>query len=204
MNIIRPLTSDGLVGYDEYGQLVLETRKEDYSSFAFIQDVRDKTCAICNRGWEATGPSMEDQMEWSLIKNFVHESCWVRFTSLTERQHFTNVLHDCQIRHRGLKPIENQYWPKVYRLAQKPWYEAELIAKPILLRLGSRKRVNSLEIVCQGGTKLENWKEVETAFAEEKVTKEFSSTGLLIHSYSNEDDLRYMKTFTELLKLDDK
>jgi hypothetical protein len=94
--------------------------------------------------------------------------------------------------------MENQYWSKGDPWAKQSWYYAELIEHPVKFVMGRRKRVYSLEVVPQGGTKLEWCKQAEKAFETESVTKKFGAGGVLLHAWSDDDLHRYVRKIVEL------
>jgi hypothetical protein len=199
MTIVRPITDDGLVGYDQFNQLTLcAYRDADSMVFKFIHDVRREKCIICDRGWEATGPSMGDQLYWDLTKSHVHRSCSIRHEGLCERQQIWSAIVGAKIRFGGLLPISNGYWPHSDPWSAKPWYEAELLDFPVRFVVGARKRVLNIEVHAQGGTKLDWWERAEEMFKDEDVTKEFSSRMVLIHAWGTEKMRQYVKQIADL------
>lgn len=190
--IKRPISPDGLVGYDQFGQLAVTKKDGEYETSHFIADVRDKTCALCLHGWELSGPGMDDQMHWQLIDDHVHESCWVRHIGFIERSEFFNAICAARVRFKGLTAIENGYWPKSYRISQKPWYRAELLDHPAAFVLGARKRVDQIEIIPTEG-ELGWYGEAERAFADLRDTKHFTPHSVLLHSYTTEKTREYIK-----------
>lgn len=206
--IKRPITDDGLVGFDQFDQLNFATldKDGDYITYTIIADVRRMTCEICGRGWEPTGPSMGDQMFWQIVNGYVHDTCWARYRGLIEREDFYWAICNASIAFRALVPIPNQYWPDTYSSSKKPWYEAELVHYPAKLILGWRKRVAHIEIVAQGGTKFE-WatfpsvlttSPAEDAFKEENVTKHFHPDSVLLHAWTREKVREYIKKLAEI------
>ncbi|UJR81447.1 hypothetical protein [Sandaracinus amylolyticus] len=190
MNIVRPITDDGRVGYDEFGQLVLTRRDRTGEVSTFIVDVRRHTCAICARGWEATAVSMADQTRWHVLGeglgSYVHESCLVRHKGLVERTAFLSALCAARIRFRGLVPIANEYFRAPDSWAAKPWYSAELVDHPVRIDLGWRKRVAEIRLVAEGGVPFSWWEAAEDAFAKDDVTKSFGSALVLLHAWGDD------------------
>lgn len=195
--IVRTITEDGLVGFDQFDQLTLCSidERRGWTSYTHIADVRGKTCAICNRGWEPTGPSLSDQYLWSLLDEHVHLSCLARHLSLIERDAVFWAICDARIRFKRLYVDPNGYylqedpWGK-YR----PWYRAELLDHPYSLLVGMRKRVWSIEL---RGECL--WYEAASKeFESENVTKEFSKTGVLLHAWGNENLREYIKRLAKV------
>ena len=192
MKIVRPITNDGAVGFDEFGQLVC-TLPSGYGGTVshFIEDVREKTCAICAHGWEATGRAMDDQHRWSLIDDCVHRTCLVRHLGLAERAEFRGALDDARIRHHGLRMRENGYGgPK--DPWSRPWYYVELADIPARIDFGWRKRVISIELRPQGGTELTWWRDAEVRLECEDVTKSFAPERILVHAWGVEKMADYL------------
>lgn len=84
--IVTPIVHDGRTGFDQFGQLVSWSlpNSEGESTGVLIRDVRCMVCKICNRGWQLTSESLQDQArldEW-----VVHKSCHNGWTAL--RSHF--------------------------------------------------------------------------------------------------------------------
>jgi hypothetical protein len=198
MRIVRPITDDGLVGFDEQGHFVHCTVDGDYRTFVGIVDVRRETCVICDRGWEETSASLHDQASWPLTKGLVHRSCLIRHEGLLERQGAWDAIVGAKMRFGGLLTMPNGYWRPPDPWAKKPWYYAELLDHPVKILLGSRKRVLNIEFHPQGGTKLEWAQEAEEAFRGEDVTKEFSECRVLLHAWGAEKMKRYVKDIAEL------
>lgn len=182
--IVRPITQDGLVGYDQRGQLMLcaVDALDDSRTYRGIRDVRDKTCALCLHGWDTTGPAMSDQCFWTLIEETVHESCLVRHDGFVERQEFFSALVGARIRFRGLATIPNGYWSSD-RSAAKPWYTAELIDYPAHFVLGWRKRVAHVELVADGPENFSWFENAKEQCAQEDVTKWFEPRRVGLHAW---------------------
>lgn len=194
--IVRPITNDGLVGYDQFDQLVVTKKDGDFEMSTFIADVRDKTCTICNHGWEPNSISMADQYHWDLVDGYVHETCLNRHTGLVERSEFFRALVAARVRFKGLKPIPNGYHGA--SMKERPWYVAELLDYPVMFRLGARKRVDHVEVVAQGGVDLAWYGDAEKAFASEDVTKHFTSASVLLHAWTTEKMREYVKKLAEI------
>lgn len=189
-NIVRPVTADGMVGYDGFGQFVLTMLTKHGRVTTHIADVREKTCAICTYGWAPTGLAMEDQHRWGLIDDFVHRSCLVRHMGFVERAEISDAIYAARIRHHGLRVRENGYSCDEWA---RPWYYAELIDFPVRLDIGWRKRVISIELRPQGGTELEWWSAAQDVFADESSTKDFGADLVLLHAWGYEKAKDYLK-----------
>jgi hypothetical protein len=181
--IVRPITDDGMVGYDQFGQLML-TKLEDGRQVSWgIADVRRKTCVICNHGWLPNAESMADQRRWDLVGDHVHGTCLARHVGLVERSEFFEAIVAARISFRGLVPEPNRYWN---RPSARPWYHAELIDHPARIVIGSRKRVFHVELVAEGGVPFDWWEAAKDDLAAFDVTKEFSATSVMLHAWGNE------------------
>ena len=199
MQIKKYITADGMVGYDEFGQLVL-TREVRMGSdvcmvSTFIADVRDKICMICDQEWELNGDSMGDQHHWSLIDEFVHETCLARHHGLIERAEYHYAFVEAGVRFHVLKPIPNRYWgpPTAHVLGNKPWYETTLCDHSIRFTIGPRKRVHEIIIESIDGSILSWERAAEQDFRTENVTKEFGSNKILIHAWGFDKMREYIK-----------
>lgn len=195
--ITRPVTDDGLVGYDQFGQFVVEWEERHGRTSTFVKDVRGKTCVICNQQWKETGPSIKDQLHWSLINDFVHQSCYTRHLGLVERSDFDYEILKAGFRHHGMVPIVNQYWGANDDWS-RPWYRVELVNHPLRLTIGWRKRVISIELEAQGKEVI-NPEPFEKAFADEQVTKEFGLRKILLHAWGMEKAKEYLTKIAGLL-----
>lgn len=196
--IVRPLTDDGLVGYDQFGQLAVTRVDRGHETSWFIADVREMVCSICNHGWQPNSVSMADQYRWDLVDGYVHESCLDRHGGLVERAEFRGALIAARVRFSGLKPIENGYHGPS---SKRPWYVAELLDHPVMFKLGSRKRVDHVEVIAQGGTALAWHEEAGKAFEKEDVTKHFTPTSILLHAWNAEKMRAYVRLLAEIGKL---
>lgn len=196
--IVRPVTDDGLVGYDEFGQFaVTKVMPDGAESSHHIADVRDMTCVMCGRGWEPTGPSMADQCSWQISSSLVHFSCLVRYEALRQRELFWSSLVGL-VRFDSLKAVGNRYWPVSDPYAQQPWYTVELVEHPAMFVFGSRNRVYHVEVVPQGGTRLDWHQKAAEAFEGERVTKEINSASVMLHAWSDEKLREYVRKICEV------
>lgn len=199
MKIVRPITNDELVGFDENGILVHCTVNGDYKTFVGIRDVRRETCDICERGWEETAASLGDQTSWPLSKNLIHRSCLIRHQGICERQGAFEALVFAKVRFHGLMTMPNRYWPDGDPWAKKPWYYAELMDYPVKIIIGSRKRVFNIEFHPQGNTTKFDWApRAAEVLKDENVTKEFYDSHVLIHTYGLEKMREYVKKISEV------
>lgn len=198
-HIVRPITDDGLVGYDEYNQLSVTKKEKGCETSWFIADVRDKTCAICAHGWEPNSISMADQFHWDVVEGYVHRTCLDRHRGIIERGEFYNALVAARVRFEGLKTIPNEYHGP--SMKERPWYTAELLDYPVMFKLGARKRVDHIEVIPLGDVKLTWCQEAEKAFETENVTKHFRLDSVLLHAYTPHDVRSYIARLAEVGKL---
>lgn len=217
-SIVKPITADGLVGFDEFNQLCLEEHKEEYGESVvyrrFVSDVRQKVCAICNHGWYPSAASMKDQHHWRLVDEpkvgggttygFVHKTCYVRHLALNDRQDVHSALVDARIAFRGLSSMPNRYWPKGDVWGDlRPWYRVEVIPPGIgdtapttcEIIIGMRKSVWSIELHPNEGEEFTWYEEAKSAFDKHDVTKEFFQKGILLHAWGAEQ----MREFLTIL-----
>lgn len=191
--VVRPITPDGMCGFDEHGQLVLwEPDPMGGHRGYMIKDVREKICRICGRGWVFTVESLRDQALWQSYEEYVHRSCLVRYGTLRERDLWTSILYGLRVPYRALKEIPNQYWGHDEWYSKRPWYKADLMKISADLTLGQRKRVYSVEIDAVGTDRLKGWEEAKKAFQDQQVTKEFSDAKIVVHAWTDIDAKDYL------------
>jgi hypothetical protein len=190
--IKRPITSDGRVGYDQFGQLQVGTRDGDSIVYRFIADLRDRTCAICLQGWKADGDSLSDQIMWRLIEEHVHLSCMVRHNGLVERERIYDALVRANMRFDGLKKIANGYWPPSDPYSVAPWYQTNLRDWPVRLTIGWRKRVIELRVAPQDGSPDLDARKWYRQFTAEDVTKNFREREVYIYAWGYEKLHEYL------------
>ncbi len=196
--IIRPVTADGMCGYDEFGQFAVSWREDDYTKLIIARDVRTQTCAICLRGWVATSESLRDQHMWSLLGAVVHESCLVRHRSFVERADFAGAMSKARLRFEGFRTIANGYWPASDPWSARPWYEADLLDHAATVVIGSRKNVVHVELRVWDGS-VADADRATVVFGAEDVTKDFNSRHALLHAWGSEKVALYLTRFRELL-----
>lgn len=199
-DIVKPITPDGLCGYDANGRLWLwEPTHDGAFTGSPIRDPRGRKCAICLQGWVLTCESMKDQETWEVVDGepeYVHRTCSIRFSGLVERNMWYSALIQAEIRFHGMSNIENGYW-RESPWSQRPWYRVRLL-NGWTLRLGHRKRVYSLEIEPRPGESYDIGK-AKDLFKDENVTKEFTDERLLIHAYGSDKAREYIKAFAKIL-----
>lgn len=187
--IVRPITPDGMVGYDQFNQLVLGYAERSHMTYIFIRDLRRNICTICNRGWEATAASLKDQAHWAMLDDYVHASCLERYSGLQERTLFHGALCGT-VRFEKMLPIKNGYWSE----SVKPWYEIELLDHPARFVLGRRKSVDVVELQpTKWPFSAEEIARAEIEFQAENVTKHFQAESVLLHAHTNEKVREYVE-----------
>ena len=203
-DILRPITDDGRLGFDEFDQLFYWT-KPDVSGArigTIVADVRDSVCPICNHGWELQPEAFADQTYWYLIEEFVHESCLVRHHSFVERADFERIVSKVVVYKLGLsfsvELIKNGYWPGSISHSKKPWYRFSFKDLPVTLVIGHRKRVTSISVEPKEGKTLGWWNDAKKALSKEDVTKGFSGQEIFIHAWTNEKVAEYVDVFLGL------
>lgn len=218
--IVRPLTDDGLFGFDQFDQFMLGTKDVDGGMrFHFVADVRQKVCAICTRGWEPTGPSIGDQARWGLIDEYVHQSCLARHLGFVQRADVFQAVCDAGIRFEKLIPIPNGYWgPEDAWGKHMPWYQADLIDHPYQLRIGHRKRVWEIVLLpygrAQASKRLSGPEATVSFYAEAKaefgpeekegITQTIDKRQVLLHAYGTAKMAEYVSRLAKVGNLNKK
>lgn len=198
MEIVRPITDDGLVGFSREGALIHCRKDAEYSTYTGIHDVRRQICIICNHGWQETAASLGDQSRWRLTETYVHRSCLIRHEGLVERQEFQSAVSLANFRYHEMVTLPNGYWAGSDPWSAKPWYQIELQDHPVKIILGARKRVLVIDVRPQGGTSLEWAKKAEEAFKDETVTKEFCEQQVMLHAWGAEKLRTYLKQICDI------
>ncbi len=194
--IIRPLTGDKMLGFDEFGQLWAAWPTDGGSVAAtIIADVRGKTCAICGREWDLNAKSFLDQNYLQHLKEWTHRTCYMRCIAMNE----ANFWHDSIIQAMGDAEWKWKKLPNQYDGGLVPWYKVQFEHYVPHLILGPRKRVFHLAIhdltpaQAEQGTPL---------FGTEDVTHEFNPTSIMIHAWSKDKAQEYLGKFATLIKMD--
>jgi hypothetical protein len=200
--IVKPLTPDGMVGWDEFDQLVLWEVEGDRRIGRCIGDPRGHTCRICLQGWTLTAESLKDQHWRHDFDEWAHQSCLVRFSGLVEREMWYWALVEARVRFNGLREIPNEYWRNDPHYSKKPWYTAEAMDGPFTLKLGRRKRVYHNGVIPRPGQTLGATPAAAAEFAGEDVTKEFGADGWLLHAWTDDKARDYLRRLSKLLGLD--
>lgn len=194
--IVSPLTEDCLFGYDRFGQLMLGRHDEGGSIFTFAADVRHKTCALCGHGWQPTGPSIGDQARWSLIDDYVHQSCLARHCGFVERQDVLDAICGARIRVEKIVPVANGYYGEKDSWGKHmPWYHADMTEHPYRLRIGHRKRVWEIVLTATGDSPLPFYVEARAEFEPEHargITQDIDGRQILLHAYGTAKMAEYV------------
>ncbi len=199
-DIVRRLTPDGFIGYDQFNQLVaLEVEKERTTSWILPCNPLEKICCICAHGWDLNHRSVKDQHFWRDRDKVVHMSCYKRYLGLCEWDLFYNSICTLASAWSGLTEVGNLY-KGAWNL---PWYEFNFKGSPHLITIGRRKRVFHMEIEYRVGGRASSL-DVELAealFKLEDVTKEFGPRHILVHAWTDEKFLEYLRHFERILGL---
>lgn len=222
-DIVKPLTQDGMVGWDQFGQFWIWKAEGADRVGSIYHDVREKVCCICRHGWEVTAESLVDQYFMDNRAEFAHKSCFIRFLSLQEFDFWVNALVEakfmfgptdnprCIGEAAALEAIPNEYFgQKDPWGAGQPWYRARLLKRvdkekslngPLgrTLKLGQRKRVYVLEI--EKGPAQYDEKLAKELFEKEGVTKEIGRDGMMIHAWGRDKAREYLKHFAKILNV---
>jgi hypothetical protein len=174
-DILRPVTVDGMAGFDQFNQFYIKWKEGDSTYGSTFHDVREKICCICSHGWELTAKSLKDQTFVDHRAEHAHLTCSIRYEALQEYDFWYRSLIDVgfmfgpidnnrYIAEGGaaIESIPNGYWPKGDLWGQlKPWYRVRLLkrlpaekqtaderncAVGRTLKLGARKSVYHMEI----------------------------------------------------------
>lgn len=220
-DILKPVTVDGMAGFDQFNQFYIKWQDREYTCGAHFHDVRDKICCICNRGWELTAKSLRDQTYLDNRAQHAHQSCSIRYAALKEYDFWYGAIIDAHFmfgpddRGPALESIPNGYWPKGDPWGEGcPWYRVRLLKRVDVeksengpfgrtLRLGARKRVYHLEI--EPGPGEYDYKLAQELLGNEKVygnvdvTRAIREDGLMIHAHGKEKAREYLKKFAQIM-----
>jgi len=199
--IVRPVTPDGMAGYDEFNQF-WATR--DGTTFSAVADLRATNCELCGRAWENTGPALLDQLRLYVFGCYVHETCLVRHRAFNQHDAVLTAFEEARINHNGLIKIPNQYYREPDPWALAPWYSADLFGIPNRLVIGRRKRVWSIEVslIQPTDAKLWWWSQATQAFEQEEVTKDFTEERGRIHAWSDKKMIEYVSLLARIAGYD--
>jgi hypothetical protein len=220
-DIVKPMTPDGLVGWDEFGQLWLWRVQGERREGTIIADVREKVCCVCRRGWELNAGSLGDQYHWHNRAEWAHESCYIRHLALEEYEFWCGALvgagfmfgtvdNERMIGEApALESLPNGYWPRNDHWGTGlAWYRARLLKRvnveksengPLgrTLKLGMRKRVHHLEIEVGFGPY--DRALAAELFKSEDVTKAIWEDRMMVHAWGRDKAREYLKHFSEIL-----
>lgn len=224
-DILKPVTVDGMAGFDQFGQFYIKWMDREYTCGAVFHDVRKKICCICGHGWELTAKSLRDQDFLRHRAEHAHLSCVIRYTALQEYDFWYGAVLDAGFMFGPLdnpkyiaeggpafESIPNEYWPKGDPWGEgQPWYRVRLLKRvdeekslngPLgrTLKLGHRKRVYVLEI--EEGPGEYNEKLARELFAPEiaeRITSWIGPKGMMIHAWGQEKAREYLRRFAEIL-----
>lgn len=194
-DIVRPIDRAGNIGYDEYNKLILKVRDPEGRTIIYhTPDLRNETCSLCGKKWFLTSGCWDNHWFWSTHKEHVHETCYVRYLGLKDRDHFY-LCALYSIRFEKLIAVPNRYHPGG-RWSKRSWYQVDSTDGPVRFTIGHRKRVVHIEVTPTEG-KLGWWLRAKEAFEGEEVTKHFSEDRVYVHSWKPENDKRYMRVLAE-------
>jgi len=227
-DILKPVTADGMAGYDQFGQFYIKWKQGDSTWGSCFADVREKICCICNHGWELTAESLRDQDFLRHRAEYAHQSCVIRYEALQEFDFWYRAVLDAGFmfgqpdrdekdywKVPALEAIPNGYWPKGDKWGDgKPWYRVNILKRVDpekskngsfgrTLVLGARKRVYHLEI--EPGTGEYDYQLAqellggEVVYGNVKVTMDIRPDGLMIHAHGREKASEYLKRFAKIM-----
>lgn len=188
-DIVRPLTEDGMLGYDEHRQLWAFRLDQGMKIGTIVADVREEKCSLCAEGWKTTAESMLDQ--FCHLKRWVHRTCFVRYVGYREYGMWCKVFRLTKLRFNKIKEIPNQYgggW-------KAPWYEIEIENTPVTFYVGNRKQVYSIQVRATKG----DLSEMEELFTDEDVTKKFETNNVLLHAWNEDKVADYVKKIADFV-----
>lgn len=201
-DILRPLTPDGMCGWDKHNQLWLWEAEEGGRKVGrIIGDPRGHKCRLCQQGWMLTVESLKDQWYDHDYKEWWHYTCYIRYITLKDRDLFDGALIEAKIRFDGLKEMPSQYWRNDPIWSKRNWYSTKALDQPIEIILGSRKRVYNIEFTSDEAP-LKAWQEAAHEFAKEDVTKEFAPKRVLLHALGGDQLKDYVKRLSRVFGLD--
>jgi len=197
-SIVKPLTPDGMCGWDGFGQLWVYHVTKEGRLGRLIGDPRGHKCRICGQGWVLTTESLMDQHWIREYQEWRHLSCHVRFLGLCDRDMWVNLLVDTRLWFTSIQEIPNEYWRNDPPYSDRPWYRVTLRDCRPTLKLGRRKRVYHMEIEPHDKKPLPI-EQAQELFRGENVTKGVSDSGIYIHAWTEAKALEYLKAFEKML-----
>lgn len=201
-DIVRPLTADKQIGFDQFDQLLLKVQQGDWWVTRATADLRGESCVICGKPWELSAASWEDHYDWRRYDEHAHLSCVVKYFAMKDRDQFFDHFAATDVAFR-FEPISNQYihprGPNDH-WAKRHWYRFWLVNYPVQFVVGLRKRVVSIAVTPQGPSLKLDWHEkARDAFENEDVTKTFGPNEVLLHAWTREKEREYITTLCKLI-----
>jgi hypothetical protein len=201
MDIVTPITPDGMCGWTKFGALMVWERDGECLSGRQIHDVRGMICRICQQGWVVTVASLKDQMQ-NHFDEWLHKSCYVRILAMEDRELFYNALIEARIRFQEIKEIPSRYWGRDPIWSKRNWCVTKALDQPIQITLGSRKRVYNLEFTPVEGELSKAWEAAGMEFHKEDVTKEFIPKRVMLHAWGAAQLKDFLKRLSNVFGLD--
>lgn len=209
--IVRPVTCDGLVGYDRndnfvaFAKLYGSGEPSIYSS-TNTRDITGEMCPLCGKIWgpENTQAQFLDQIWSDAAMSSVHRSCFERALGFNEREKWVDALKEAEFDRSDIMTIKQI--PNEYRGAwNTPWYVIELKGvkrakgDPVMLKFGARKRVYNIEI---SGIEANGPTLLMKKFEAEETTKDIidGGHGFLIHAWGMDKSKEYLTGIVASLK----
>lgn len=92
-NLVRPVTPDGLTGFDEYNQFISWTEPNIHgmSEGRPIADVRNSLCYICGKQWALTSVDLRNQTH-DRRGNAMHYTCLQGYNKILAYQEIEHAL----------------------------------------------------------------------------------------------------------------
>ncbi len=184
MNDFIPITDDGLVGKDQFGQ-IWAIQADDTSMRTMIRDPRGQVCNICGKGWLNTRDSMVDHAY--IDGHWMHKTCYIGHLKLNERSMWETAFSKALRPHGGWKGMKDRYeidsqYPSGWGT---PWYQCEYHRSDLNVRgqftFGRRKRVWSISY--KGDSPFASPDELKP-LGDEDVTFDVTDFEVLIHAWT--------------------
>jgi len=204
-DIVKPITPDGLCGFDSYGQLwvwwIEDPQEPERKTGTIVADVRGKICPICQKGWVNTTESIRDQTYLHSMKRHVHRTCEYGSAHVNNFYYWHNLVCESEFNKKGLKFDETK---NLYGSAWTgPWYRIKFNHVPNHeFIFGSRKRVYHMEVT---NVDKELAAKLDEAFKDqEKITKGVSvdadgKMSWIIHAWTKEYAKINLRTFLQTI-----
>ena len=203
--IVKPLTPDGMVGFDVQGQLWhWEVEEGGGKVGRIIGDPRGHKCPMCLQGWVLTAESLKDQRYERSYEEWWHYTCLIRHMAMKDRDLFHNALVAANICFDVLKQVPSRYWGNDPIWSKRNWCVTKALDQPIEIILGSRKRVYNIEFVTTDEAPLKAWQEAAQEFAKEEVTKAFIPKKIMLHAWGDEQLKNYLKRLSTVFGLNER